>query len=296
MSAIELSRGKQVQRGGKKSDPCGAANRMQQYCQRIHARKKPLRQQPQYQWHTENNICVGGINSRYHSRVHHAINQNRNCDREADEWSRCADVKQRAAAANWRAHQNKCSKSSYQSRRGNEIWIAGSNAVVFACEVMSKFVRQQNSHQRNGERHAGCQRRRIFVKQFQRNCEFSHRRSLAVCKRNRKLASGGQARQKRNHKKQNCQPQTLWLRRMQALPGWKRDRDFRRGKLQVNCRRGLVIAVHDLFGGLQVEPAAVSGRLHVAWMRESAGRYDVCNLSCESTLTSLPGLAVLCRA
>ncbi len=133
------------------------------------------------------------------------------------------------------------------------------------------------------------------VKQFQRNCEFSHRRSLAVCKRNRKLASGGQARQKRNHKKQNCQPQTLWFRRMQALPGWKRDRDFRRGKLQVNCRRSLVIAVHDLFGGLQAEPAAVSGRLQVAWMRESAGRYDVSNLSCELTFTSLPGLAVLCR-
>src|SRR6267154_2421685 len=293
MSAIELPCGKQVQGGGKKSDPGCAANRMQQYCQRIHARKKPLRQQPQHYWHTENNIRVGRINPQYHLRVHHSINENWNCDREAHEWSRCSNVKQRAPAANRRAHQNKCAESSDQSRRGNEIWIAGADAVMFAREVMSKFVRQQNSHQRNGERHAGCQHRRIFVKQFQRNCEFSHRRSLAVCKRNRKLASGGQARQKRNHKKQNCQPQTLWFRRMQALPGWKRDRNFRRGKLQVNCRRSLVIAVHDLFGGLQAEPAAVSGRLQVAWMRESAGRYDVSNLSCELTFTSLPGLAVL---
>src|SRR5882724_7019456 len=151
MSAIELSRGKQVQCGGKKSNPGGAANRMQQYRQRIHARKKPLRQQPQHQWHTENNVRAGGINSRYYSRVHRSINQNWNCDREANKWSRCANVKQRATAANRRAHQNKCSKSSDQSRRGNEIWIAGANAVMLAREVMSQFVRQQNSHQCNGE-------------------------------------------------------------------------------------------------------------------------------------------------
>jgi hypothetical protein len=31
------------------------------------------------------------------------------------------------------------------------------------------------------------------------------------------------------------------------LPGRKRNRDFGRRKLQVNCRRGLVIAVHKRY-------------------------------------------------
>ena len=140
-------------------------------------------------------------------------------------------------------------------------------------------------HQRNRERNAGRQRRGIFVKQFHGYHEFVHRSGLPVCKRNRKLASGCEAGQKRNHEKHNRQPQASWFLRIGALPARKGNRDFGRRSLQVNRRRGRIIAVHDYVW-----------RAALDWMQKNARTSDVAIERANLLLTILRGPAALCRA
>src|SRR5207245_1936614 len=77
MSTIQLPRGQKVQRRGKKSNPRGASNGMKQDRERIRSWENSLHQQAKRKRYAKHDVCRRRIESRHDSRMHNAVNQDR---------------------------------------------------------------------------------------------------------------------------------------------------------------------------------------------------------------------------
>ena len=159
--AIELSDGKEVERRGEHADGGRAAYRMEVNIAGACPGKDASFEQPLKQRDTEMNITLMADAGNYLRK--------RQTDRErwqqkdkASERARYPDVEQGPLGVNGRPDTNKSAKRADQSRRRQKIRQAGVHAVICRCEIMSRFVREQNRDQSQRERQAFEQLHRMM--------------------------------------------------------------------------------------------------------------------------------------
>jgi hypothetical protein len=122
-----------------------------------------------------------------------SINECRNGENEADKRTRCADIEEGACRTDRGSDENECSKGSDESGSGDEERIAGANMVMAAGEEMTKFMRQKNRHERQGEREAAQERSRMAIEERKGANELIDRDGLIVRVGGGKLRAGGEA-------------------------------------------------------------------------------------------------------
>ena len=101
------------------------------------------------------------------TRVQHTIEERRDGKNETDERTGGADVEERAVGANGRTHENEGAERANEGREGNEERIAGMYAMAATGEKMSKFVRQKNREQSDGEGQASEKASRILIEELE---------------------------------------------------------------------------------------------------------------------------------
>src|SRR5712692_6376788 len=199
VAAIELAGGKEVERRGEQAGPGGTADGVQEKIAGRNAGAKKMFQDPLEQGVAKEQGCAG-LHSGNDFRVPDADGQRGNCQDEADDRAGEANVKQRAPIANRRTNLDKGAKRADESRRGNEVRIAGLDSMIAAGEPVAELVGQENAEQGKRERDAGEKKARR-----RDNCaveaeEVIEGNGLVVGVGGGKLRAGGERRQQRHHK------------------------------------------------------------------------------------------------
>ena len=166
VTAIELTRRKEIERSGEEPHPSGAANGMEEETSGVDAGMKDCCKEAQDERNAEDDVRVGGIRkSGDNFGVKNSIQECGNRENEADERPRCADIEEGARGPDWGADENERSKSANKCGSGNEKRIAGANMVMTTSEKMAELMRQEDRHECQGEREAAKEASRMAIEE-----------------------------------------------------------------------------------------------------------------------------------
>jgi len=166
VTAIELTRGQEIERSGEEPDPSGAAYRMEEETSGVDAGMKDCCKETQDERNAEDDVGVSGVRkSRDNFGVKNSIQECGNSENEADERARRADIEQGARGPDWGADEDERSKSANKCGSGNEKRITGANMVMAASEKMAQLMRQEDRHECQGEREAAQEASRMAIEE-----------------------------------------------------------------------------------------------------------------------------------
>lgn len=150
VAAIELTHGKQIERGGEQADPGGAADGMKKQVGGMRVGLENGGDELEDQRHAKGDVGVGiEIQRGNNPGVEYTVSKRRQSKNETDERTRGADIEQRTGGANGRANHDESAEGADQRRGRNEKRIAGVDAVMAAGEVMPKFMSEENDKKRD---------------------------------------------------------------------------------------------------------------------------------------------------
>jgi len=194
VAAVKLGNGEEIEGGGEKSDPGGAAHRMKQECAGGNAGMQPGGEESQEKWSAEGEIdFLQVVEARNNFGVEGAVSEGRNGQNETHKWAGSADVKESTGGANGGTDQNESAESADERREGNKKWIAGADVMMATGEEMAELVSEQNGEQRECEGQAGSESRWAFVKKSEGFEKLVERNGLILRVSGSKLSAGNQA-------------------------------------------------------------------------------------------------------
>lgn len=173
VAAVELRGGDEIEGGGEKADPGGAAYGVKKDVGDGRVRIEDGRESVEDERGAEDGtgvIWVGEIGNDL--CVDDAEEQGGNGDDETEERAGCTDVEEGALRANSGANHDEGAEGSDQRWERNEKGIGGVNVVVAAGEVVAEFVYEQNTEKSKSEGQAADERERMFVEQGECVQEF----------------------------------------------------------------------------------------------------------------------------
>lgn len=182
MAAVQLCCGKEIERGGEQPNPGSTADGVKQESAGRNAR--PVEQggeKTEQQWGSENDVralCIG--EARNDLRVQDTVGESRNCENEAHERARAANIKESTRRANRGTNQDEGAESANQRRKGNEERVAGANAVMAAGEEVAEFMCEENREQSESEREPRSKSGGMFVEETEGAGKIVERGRLIV--------------------------------------------------------------------------------------------------------------------
>jgi hypothetical protein len=210
VTAIELARGQEIERGCEEPDPGGAADRVEEEVACVDAGMKDGCEEAQDKRNAEDDLGMSGIReSRNNSGVKNSIKERGNGQEEADERARRANVEQGARGANRGSDEDKGAKSADERGSRYEERVAGANVVMAASEEMAKLMRQKNCHERQGEWEAAQKGGGMAIEKCKGANELIDRDGLIVCVGGGKLRASGKASTQREKKERDGEKQGL---------------------------------------------------------------------------------------
>src|SRR6201987_3775960 len=149
VAAVELPNRQQIQRRRKKAEPRGATNRIE---------KQPpywsigMKQRGKNAYERRNSQQqVGALGGRHDVRRRHSVRNRGNRRDESCDRTRDPHVEKRAPRRKRRANTNERSESAEEIRRREKHGIAHIDFVQLARDIVSHFVSEKNSKQRERE-------------------------------------------------------------------------------------------------------------------------------------------------
>ena len=237
VAAIQLTRRKEIQRSGEKSDPGGAANGMKEKIADGNAWMKYRCEETEDQWNSEDDVGAGGIReSGDKLGVEDSIDERGNGEKKAYERARRADVEQGTGGADGRADQDECTESANERGSGDEERVARANVMMAAGKKMAEFVRQKNEEESEREGEAAQEGGRMAIEERQGANKFIDRDGLVLVIGNGKLSAGGETGTEGKQKEHNGEKESLqgWTPANESGIGFRR-RERRPVKSRGRC-------------------------------------------------------------
>jgi len=145
VTAIELSGGEEVEGGGEKTDPCGAANRVQKEEVWIDAGMKEGVEKAEEQGGAEDeSVGIGLGDSGDDGGMEDAVEQSRNGEDKTYQRTGGTDVEESAGGANGRTDQDKSAKGADEGGERYEEGVGGANVMAPAGEEVAEFVGEKD--------------------------------------------------------------------------------------------------------------------------------------------------------
>lgn len=150
VAAVELTNGKEIERGGEQADPGGAGYRMEIDVRGGDAGENGLDGEPEERRVAECEVALVG-DTRDDLAESEADTEGGQQKDESGEGAGDADIKKIAAGENGCADADEGAEGSDEGGGGEEVGQGGIDAVVEAGEVMAELVGEEDGEEGEGE-------------------------------------------------------------------------------------------------------------------------------------------------